>query len=386
MPVDFEAEGLLDDLQDPRERAERLALLDHLERRGVPLDDLRTAAAQGRLVMLAVERALDATGEGYTPTDVADRTGIDVEAFRRLRASFGLAAPAADERRLSDLDIEEARHAREALELGFTEEQLLRLNRDIGMAAARAAAAMFQAAGRAVLRPGEGEHELAHRLALAAAQLLPMAGSIASYATQEHLRAQISRAAITPAELRAGHPSDLHEVTVLFADLVGFTALGQESGSERLGDVAERLAAIAAAVADPPVTLVKTIGDAAMLVAPEPGPLVASAAALVAAADAEGSGFPRLHGGIAHGVALARGGDWYGEPVNLASRICDVAPAGTILGPATVKDACTSSRWTFAGAEHLKGIPQPVDLWRLEISGVSRTDERPDGFDANPKQ
>ena len=369
MPVDFEAEGLLDDLQDPRERAERLALLDHLLDRGVPLDDLRRAAAQGRLVMLAVERALDATGGGYTPADVADRTGLEVEAVRRLRASFGLAVPAADERRLGDLDVEEARHAREALELGFTEEQLLRLNRDIGMAAAHAAAAMLQAAGKAVLRPGEGEHELAHRLALAASQLLPMAGSISSYAIQEHLRAQLSRTAITPAEIRAGHPSDLREVTVLFADLVGFTALGHTSGPERLGDVAERLAAIAAAVADPPVTLVKTIGDAAMLVAPEPGPLLAAAAALVAAADAEAAGFPRLRGGVAHGVALARGGDFYGEPVNLASRICDVTPAGAILAPADVKDACKSARWEFAGAERLKGIPEPVRLWRYGRAG-----------------
>ena len=368
MPLDFQAEGLLDDLNDPRERAERLALLHHLRQRGVPLDDLRRAVVQGRLVMLAVERALDATGEGYTPTDVADRTGLDVEAVRRLRASFGLAVPAAGERTLGESDVEEARHTQQALELGFTEEQLLRLNRDIGMAAAQAAAAMLQAAGKAVLRPGEGEHELAHRLALAAAQLLPMGGSIASYAVQEHLRAQLSRTAITPAELRAGHPSDLSEVAVLFADLVGFTALGQSAGPERLGDVAGRLATIAAAVADPPVTLVKTIGDAAMLVAPEPGPLLAAAAALVAAADAEGAGFPRLRGGVAHGVALARGGDWYGEPVNLASRICDVTPAGEILAPANVKDAHPAARWSFAGAERLKGIPEPVRLWRLEIT------------------
>ena len=66
MPVDFEAEGLLEDLHDPHERAERAALFQHLLRRGVPLGDLRGAAAEGRLVLLAVERALDATGEAHT--------------------------------------------------------------------------------------------------------------------------------------------------------------------------------------------------------------------------------------------------------------------------------------------------------------------------------
>jgi len=366
MPVDFDAEGLLDDLHDPRERAERLTLLDHLLQRGVPLDELRRATAEGRLVLLAVERALDATGETYAPADVAARTGLDVEAVRRLRASFGLATPAADEPGLGDLDVAEVRRAQEALALGFTEEQLLRLNRDVGLAGAHAAAAMLQAAGEVVLRPGEGEHELAHRLALAVAQLLPMAGSVASYAVQEHLRAQLSRTAITPAELRAGHASDLHEVTVLFADLVGFTALGQRQGAQRLGDIAERLAALAAAVAEPPVTLVKTLGDGALLVSPQPTPLLAAADALLTAADAEGGGFPPLRGGLAHGVALARGGDWFGDPVNLASRICDVTPPGAILAPADVKDGCPSARWTFAGVERLKGIAEPVQLWRLD--------------------
>ncbi len=372
MPVDFQAAGLLDDLRDPRERAERIALLHHLLHRGVPLEDLRRAAADGRLVVLAVERALDATDAGYTPADVARRTGLEVEAVRRLRASFGLAVPAADERGLGEPDVAEVHRAQEVLALGFTEQQLLRLNREVGLAAAQAAAAMLQAAGAAVLRPGEGEHELAHRLALAAAQLLPMAGSIASYAVQEHLRAQLSRTAITPAELRAGHPRDLHEITVLFVDLVGFTALGQRSGPERLGDVAERLAAIAAAVSEPPVTLVKTIGDAAMLVAPEPAPLLLTAAALMAAAEAEGPGFPRLRGGVAHGVALARGGDWYGEPVNLASRICDATPPGAILAPDDVKEASPTAHWAFSGAERLKGIAQPVRLWRLEIRPAAR--------------
>ena len=143
----------------------------------------------------------------------------------------------------------------------------------------------------------------------------------------------------------------------------------KHSGPERLGDVAERLAAIAAAVAaDPPVTLVKILGDGAMLVAPEPGALLAAAEALFTATDAEGVAFPPLRGGLAHGVALARGGDWFGEPVNLASRICDVAPPGAILASANVKDACPSARWAFAGAERLKGIPEPVELWRLELT------------------
>ena len=366
MSVDFEAEGLLDGLHDPAERAERIALLHHLQHRRVTLDEMRRAAAEGRLVLLAVERALNATGGCYAPADVAAQTGLDVETIRRVRSSFGLPSPAAGECGLGDPDVEEAQHVREALALGFTEDQLVELNRHVGMAAGQAAAAMLQAAAEVALRPGEGEHELAHRLALAASQLLPMAGSIASYAVQEHLRAQLSHLAVTPEELRGGHPSELHEVTVLFADLVGFTALGQSSSPERLGDVAERFAAIAAAAARPPAMLVKTLGDGAMLVAPEPSPLLSAADALVTGARAEGADFPQLRVGLARGVALARGGDWYGAPVNLASRISDVTPPGAIVASESVKDAWPSERWEFAGAERLKGVSEPVALWRLE--------------------
>jgi adenylate cyclase len=114
------------------------------------------------------------------------------------------------------------------------------------------------------------------------------------------------------------------------------------------------------------VSLVKTLGDGAMLVAPDPGSLVAAAEAIVTAADAERAGFPRLRVGLALGEALARGGDWFGEPVNLASRICDVTPPGAIWASTEIKDACPSAPSTPAGAEHLKGIPEPVQLWHLE--------------------
>jgi hypothetical protein len=49
--------------------------LHHLQHRDVPLDDLRRAAAEGRLVLLAVERALAATGEADPPAAVAAWTG-----------------------------------------------------------------------------------------------------------------------------------------------------------------------------------------------------------------------------------------------------------------------------------------------------------------------
>jgi adenylate cyclase len=120
-------------------------------------------------------------------------------------------------------------------------------------------------------------------------------------------------------------------VAICFADLVGFTRLGEEVAPEELGHLAVRLEGLAADVVEQPVRLVKTIGDAAMLSSPEPEPLLEAALSLLDAADAQGGNFPQLRAGVAIGPARSRAGDWFGRPVNLASRITAVARPGSLL-------------------------------------------------------
>jgi len=55
---DFEAEGLLEGLDEPEEREARLELLERLYEDGVSLDELKAAVAESRLVLLPVERVL----------------------------------------------------------------------------------------------------------------------------------------------------------------------------------------------------------------------------------------------------------------------------------------------------------------------------------------
>jgi adenylate cyclase len=154
-------------------------------------------------------------------------------------------------------------------------------------------------------------------------------------------------------------------MAVCFGDLSGFTRLGEVAAVEELGVVAGRLAAMASEVAGGPVRLVKTIGDAAMLVSPEPAALVEAALALVDAAEAEGEDFPQLHAGIALGPVVSRGGDWYGHTVNLASRIAAIAWPGSVLCDDAVHEAAADAfRWSFAGERRLKGVKLPVRLWR----------------------
>ena len=95
---------------------------------------------------------------------------------------------------------------------------------------------------------------------------------------------------------------------------------------------------------------------------------------LVDAADAEGDDFPQLRVGMAAGPALSRAGDWYGRPVNLASRVTGIARPGSVLATREVRDAATDAyRWSSAGARSLKGVEGPVRLYRARR--LTRDDE-----------
>ena len=82
-------------------------------------------------------------------------------------------------------------------------------------------------------------------------------------------------------------------------------------------------------------------------------------------AEDEGEEFPLLRAGVARGRALPRGGDWYGRPVNMASRITSVAYPTSVLCAAEVRDSAEREyRWSAAGSRRLKGIREPVRLYR----------------------
>ena len=86
------------------------------------------------------------------------------------------------------------------------------------------------------------------------------------------LREQMREAVVSQAELQAGRLAGSQPITVGFVDIVGFTKLGEDVAPEDLGPVVRSFERAVADAVEPPVRLVKTIGDAAMLVAPEPGP------------------------------------------------------------------------------------------------------------------
>jgi adenylate cyclase len=364
-PPDFEAEGLLDGLDEEKERRARLDLLEQLHAEGVSLEELRQAVAEERLVLLPVERVL--SGEPrYTAADLAREAGVDQELLASQRRAMGLPVPDPEARAYGESDLAAAHRAAAFAAAGFPEESSIEILRVVGASMARVAQAMRGATAEALARPGDTERDLGLRLAEFAGFASKNWGDLLSYVLEQHLLEQVRADVITRAEVAEGRVSaGAQDVGVAFADLVGFTRLGERRPVDELGAVAERLAELAGSVAEPPVQLVKTIGDAAMLVSPEPEALLDATLSLVEAAEAEGDDFPQLRAGVALGPALPRQGDWYGHTVNVASRVTGVARADSVLATEPVHDALAENyRWSFAGERRLKNIKEPVKLYR----------------------
>jgi adenylate cyclase len=362
--IDFEAEGLLDGLHG-EERAERLALLAYLAADGIPLEELRRATAENSLIFLPADLVIGGRPR-YTRAEVAERTGLEPEFLRALGHAVGMPEPGPDERAYTDADVESTRMAGVARQAGISEQEIFDLTRVLGRGLSQAAELMREIVLRLVLEPGLSERELAERYASVSLQLGPMMGPLAGHLLTMQLRTMAESEAVGAAERSRGRLPGSHPIAVCFADLVGFTRLGEQVPADEVGRLAARLERLAADVVQAPVRLVKTIGDAAMLTAPEPDPLLDATLTLVAAADAEGGDFPQLRAGVAIGVALRRAGDWFGRPVNLASRITDIARPGSVLAAPEVREAVRGEyHWSFAGERRLKGIRDPVPLYRV---------------------
>jgi adenylate cyclase len=363
--VDWGAEGLLEDLEG-EERDARLKLLEALHDGGIDLDEIKRAAAEGRLVLLPVERAIERDGPRYSALEVAEKAGVDPDFLQRIWAALGAARPDPEDKAFGEEDVEAARQLKLFRDGGMPEDEILEITRVMGQGISRITDAVTRSFGQAFLRQGDTEHDLAMRYGQATEAMAPLLGDTLKHITRLHLRESVRQAAIGLEEVKTGRLPGSQDVAVCFADLVDFTKLGERVAPDELGEVAGKLDGMAAEAACPPVRLVKTIGDAAMLVSPEPDALVEAALDLVEGADARGDEFPLLHAGIAWGPALPRAGDWYGRTVNLASRLTGFSRPGAVVTNEELREVAERDwRWSFAGKHSFKGVKGSTPVLRV---------------------
>jgi adenylate cyclase len=368
--MDFAAAGLLDGLEG-EERAARERLLEQLADAGFSQQELEAAVAEDRLALLPVDRMLQ--GE-LTANEIEERTGLPASSVLRIRRLLGLPDVGADERVFGDEDLAAAESLKLSLDTGFGEEQIADVARVLGEGMARLAITTTAGFAQTFLKPGDSEEDIAVRFPELSERLSEAFKPVLTAAYKAHLRESVRRGMIGRVERQQGGVAADQELTICFADLVGFTRLGGEREATELGSVAGKLAELAADVAQRPVRLVKTIGDAAMFVSAEAGPMVSAALALVEAV--EEADLPAVRAGMACGKVLQRAGDYYGHPVNVASRVTGVARPGSVLCTKEVRESAPDEfDWSAAGKHKLKGVDGSVPLYRARPLGVPNDGE-----------
>ena len=367
--VDHGVDPNIDDLLDGLEgtaRTERAELVRWLLQQGITADEIR---ATNPPLLLATRHLIGDDGTYVSTLEISERHGIDLTLLQRVQRAIGLA-------RVDDPDAvvhmradgEAAAHAQRFVELGLDPDQVVLVVRVLAEGLSHAAEVMRYTARSAVMRPGATEVEIAKASQALVSQIAPMLGPMIHDMLFMQLRHMMETEVINAGERAAGKPlPGARRITVAFADLVGFTRIGEVVSAEELGLLANRLADLARDVAVPPVRFIKTIGDAVMFVCPDPVPMLDVVLKLVEAVDTDND-FPRLRAGVASGMAVSRAGDWFGSPVNVASRVTDVARPGTVLVADSVWEAVGDTgefHGSFAGSRRLKGIKNEVKLFRI---------------------
>ena len=154
-----------------------------------------------------------------------------------------------------------------------------------------------------------------------------------------------------------------HAPAMCFLDITGYTRLTQERGDAAAAGLADQLGRLVQRTSvkhgGKPV---KWLGDGVMIFFQGPGPGVVAALEMVAGV-AE-AGLPPAHVGLHAGPVIFQEGDYYGQTVNIASRIADYARPGEVLVSQEVVDAADGSDVAFReiGPVELKGVSGAMRL------------------------
>jgi DNA-binding NarL/FixJ family response regulator/class 3 adenylate cyclase len=162
-------------------------------------------------------------------------------------------------------------------------------------------------------------------------------------------------------------------VTILFTDLVGSTSLFDRQSDEAANDLRRRhFAALRGAIAEHDGQEVKSTGDGLMVVFGSAVAAVRCAVDMQRATTGAADGLA-VRVGLDAGEPLRDGGDMYGTPVNVASRLCDAADAGVILASDLVRQVAghrVSELMQPVGTYRLRGIADRVAtaqvVWRAD--------------------
>ena len=357
-----------------------MTLREFLESQGVPEAEISAAEEQGHeaVQLLAVDRILLPGDDRYTRSEVVEKVGFDLDEARRYWRALGFPDTADTDRVFTDSDAEALRTLKQLIDQGVVDPEVaLQLARVFGQSLSRMADTQVSTLRARVEEPlrsaGASEQEIAEAVTTVTAAMLPTVEEFVTYLWRRHLAAAAQRQLYFGPDAATGQET----LTVGFADMVGFTAISQQLDEHELAETVDRFESIAYdTIAEHGGRVVKMIGDEVMFVTDTP-----ASGAMIAVTLAEVYGddetMPDVRVGVARGPALAREGDYFGPAVNLASRIVNIAYAGSAVVSDEIHEALQGDErfgWKPLRPRRLKGIGW-TPLWVLTRpgEGSSRT-------------
>jgi adenylate cyclase len=332
-----------------------------LRERGVPEEEISAAKAQGTLPLLVIDQLLFPGQPRYDDATLLDKVGVDREYARALWRAMGFPAVPEGEVAFYDDDLEALRSAAVGDPMRQLLPDLVHETRVMSAAMARIAEQSTDDVDR-VLRElrqqGLPEEEVVERFV--SIFRVEQFQELLWYMFRRQFRAAAWRKLADPGPGTTSTPT-----AVGFVDLVRFAAVTENVADDELERLIVRFEEVAYdAIAEGGGRVVKTIGDAVMFVADDPERATLVAIDLVDA-YARDDLLPPARAGLALGAVLARDGDYFGPPVNLAARIVDVARPSRVVVSDELRDALApSGRFSFRRLppKRLRGMGHPP-LW-----------------------
>ena len=360
------AEGIVP-LRDGHWTASAVAharIVARMRARGYTLEQLREASQSGRLAFGFMEDVFPRAETTFTLEQAAAETGLEPALIERVWTASGLPS-----RRIEALDADDVRLLRyiaAVLAAGLPLVALLQLVRVYGQAIAQIADAEVRLfhlyVHEPLIRDGTPGLEIAEEMEGLARDVLPLASPVMENLHQRYLQHFVEQDVVGHLEIDSDADLDLGRlrVAIAFADLAGYTRLTEEAGEETALDVVERFVDSVSHTLPDEARIVKTIGDAVMIVSSD-----------VAALCEWAVGFQELQGerplpriGIHYGSVLYRDGDYFGTAVNLASRVGARAAGREVLVTRDVVEHGSSHlAFNRIGEVRLKGFKSATELY-----------------------
>ncbi len=345
---------------------DRLRLLEFLVNSGAGEDELVGAAATDSLGALALELALRGPDAGCSIDDARREAGLGREPASALWRALGFADPQGSPLRLSAAEAAALATLAGASRDLMGPDATLGVARVLGASAARLAEALIDAMRVEFEMPrrsaGVDYSEVVSQYAELAQGQLGSLMAVFDAVFRRHMVLVASGNWSFDAEALASQ----RELVVGFVDIEGYTSLSRTLTTRQLADLVGQFETVVSdTVSRHTARLIKLIGDAAMIVCDDAREGCRLALELV---DQFGAahGQPAVRIGLANGPVIALRGDYFGDVVNLASRLAGIATPSTVVVDDAVRQIAAD---TFAFQQlpptELKGLGRTPVAYRL---------------------